>query len=162
MNSYNNYGSNYGGYSNGRYFNTPLYNVPSYQQNYNQRPVEQPQQNGIFFNNIRYVTPEDMKKYIVGLGQTDMLINMQDGIVKIVSADMTGNSFTRQFSFKEIDDKAQEAQKQPEINLDGYVKKEDLVDFIKVDALTQFSKQLDEKFDKLEKKIKINEILEEK
>ena len=160
MNNYN----NYGGYSNGRYFNTPSYNVPAFQQNYiqTQNRVEQPHQNGIFFNNIRYVNPEDMEKYIVNLGQTDMIINMQDGIVKIVSADMVGNSFSRTFSFKEIDGKNQKEEKAPEIDLTGYVKTEDLKDFIKVDALTQFSKQLDDRFDKLEKKIKINEILEEK
>lgn len=160
--NYNNYNNGYGGYSNGRYFNTPAYTLPAFQQNYAQRQIDQPQPNGIFFNNIRYVSPEDMEKYIVNLGQTDMLINMQDGIVKIVSADTTGNSFTRCFEFKEIDNKKPQEQKQSEIDMTGYVKTDDLKDFIKVDALEAFAKQLDDKFDKLEKKIKISEILEDK
>lgn len=160
MNNFN----NFGGYSNGRYFNTPTYNIPAYQQNFAQRQIieQPPQQNGIFFNNIRYVSPEDMDKYIVGLGNTDMLINMQDGIVKIKSADMAGNSFTKTFEFKEVNTQNQEKKPEQQINLENYVKKEDLTDFIKVDALTQFSKQLDEKFEKLEKKINLNNIIGEK
>jgi len=160
MNNYN----NFGGYSNGRYFSTPAYNIPAYQQNYTNRPIieQPPQQNGIFFNNIRYVNPDEMDKYIVNLGNTDMLINMQDGIVKIKSADMAGNSFTRSFEFKEISQQNKENKEELKLNLDNYVKKEDLIDFIKVDALTQFSKQLDEKFEKLEKKINLNNIIGEK
>ena len=48
------------------------------------------------------------------------------------------------------------------MDLTGYVKTDDLKDFIKVDALESFSKQINDKIDALQKKIKINEILEEK
>ena len=159
MNNYNGF-NNYGGYSNGRYFTTPSYSMPMFQN----RPIEQSQQqqNGIFFNNIRYVSPEDYDKYIVGLGQTDMIINKENGLVKIVSSDMVGNSFTRSFKFEELNSNKPKEEQKPEIDLSGYVKKDDLNDFIKIDALTQFSKQIDDKLSKIEKKIKISEIMEEK
>jgi len=155
----NNYYNGYGGYSNGRFLTTQPYQ-PYQQFMPRQEQVQQP--NGIFFNNIRYISSEDMDKYIVNLGNTDMLINMEDKLVKIKSADMAGNSFERNFKFEEIKDVSQVQNKKQGIDLDLYVKKEDLKDFIKADALTQFSAQLDEKFDKLEKKIKIHDILEDK
>lgn len=152
--------NNYSGYSNGRYFNAPAYNMPSYQQ---QNYIQQSQQpNGLFFNNIRYVSPEDYDKYIVALGQTDMIINKDKGLVKIVSADMVGNSFARTFKYEEITNSTPESTKAPEIDLSGYVKIDDLKDFIKIDALESLSKQLNDKLDHLEKKIKISEIMEDK
>lgn len=160
MNNFN----NYNGYSNGRYFNAPSYNVPVYQQNFMQQQQQQ-QPNGLFFNNIRYVNPNEMASYVVLAGNTDIIINKQDGLFQIKSADMAGNSFTRTFKFEEMnnfnDDNKTEL-KSPEIDLSSYAKTDDLKDFIKVDALEQFSKQIQDKLDKLEKKIKISEILENK
>ena len=147
--------NNYGGYSNGRYFtNTPYQQYPYIPRQMEQQPQ---QQNGIFFNNIRYISPEDMDKYIVNLGNTDMLINMQDGLVKIKSADMAGNSFERNFKFEEIKGNAQTTQpvKEPE----EYVKKDDIKDFIKTDDFNAFSDNLTSKIEALEKKIKIKEIM---
>lgn len=152
----NNYNNGYGGYSNGRYFNTPAYTIPAYQQNYAQRPIDQPQQNGLFFNNIRYVTPEDMEKYIVNLGNTDVLINKQDKIIKIKSADMAGNSFDRTFKYEELNIPSTVEQPKQDLDLSGYVKTDDLKDFIKVDALTQFSKQIDDKIEVLKKELSEN------
>ena len=102
--------NNYNGYSNGRYFNAPAYNLPAYQQNFMQQPQTQ-QPNGIFFNNIRYVNPSEMSSYIVLAGNTDMIINKEDGIVQIKSADMAGNSFTRAFKFEEITNQPQPQKK---------------------------------------------------
>ena len=158
--------NNFGGYSNGRYFANQPYAMPSYQPTY--MPQTNQDQNGIMFNHIRYVNSNEMSSYVVLPNNTDMIIDKANNIVQIKSADQVGNSFTRNFKFEEITDlqPTNKEEKQPEIDLSGYVKTEDLKDFIKVDALDSFSKQLDEKFSKiekqLEKQIKINNILGDK
>ena len=160
----NNFNNGYG-YSNGRFFNSPAY-MPNYQQGYISQPrADQVQPNGLFFNNIRYVNPSEMASYVVLAGNTDVIINKQDGVFQIKSADMAGNSFTRTFKFDELNNFSNDKQSddtKPEMDLTGYVKTDDLKDFIKVDALESFSKQINDKIDALQKKIKINEILEEK
>ena len=161
-----NYNNNfYGGYSNGRYLSAPAYSMPSYQPNYMQQ-ANQEQANGIFFNHIRYVNQNEMASYVVLPNNTDMIIDRTNGIVQIKSADQMGNSFTRNFKFEEINEqninKAQEQEKKPDIDLSGYVKTEDLKDFIKVDALESFTKQINDKLTDLEKKIRVKEIMEGK
>lgn len=160
-----NYSNIYGNYPNSRYSNLPAWAMPNLTQPYMQ-PTAQEIANGIFFNHIRYVNKNEMASYVVLPNNTDMIIDKENGVVQIKSADQMGNSFTRNFKFEEINeqptDKSQTEQKLAESELKDYVKKEDLADFIKTDALEAVSKQLNEKLTDLEKKIKVKEIMEGK
>lgn len=149
-------------YGNGRFYNN--YN-PQPQQNFNMQ-MQMNRQSDLPVQNIRFVNADEMKGYIVFPNTTEMLIDRDNKIVQLKSADQIGYSTVKTFRFEEIGEPSQKVSTSNEnlsqIDLKDYVKKEDLTDFIKVDALTQFSRDLDEKFARLEKKISLNNIIGEK
>lgn len=149
-------------YGNGRFYNN--YN-PQPQPNFNMQ-MQMNRQSDLPVQNIRFVNADEMKGYIVFPNTTEMLIDRDNKIVQLKSADQIGYSTTKTFRFEEINEPSQKVATSNEnlsqIDLKDYVKKEDLTDFIKVDALTQFSRDLDEKFARLEKKISLNNIIGEK
>ena len=149
-------------YGNGRFYNN--YN-PQPQQNYNMQ-MQMNRQSDLPVQNIRFVNADEMKGYIVFPNTTEMLIDRDNKIVQLKSADQIGYSTVKTFKFEEISEPTKKmstnSENSNQIDLKEYVKKEDLTDFIKVDALTQFSRDLDEKFAKLEKKIDLNKIIGDK
>ena len=166
--SYNNYNYPYGGYgSNNRYY--PQYNTQPIQQQMqpmfqSQNQVQQPiQQNPseVPIQEIRYLTADEIKAYIVMAGTKAALIDRENKLIHIKYADMTGQSSVKIYSYSEFEgDIASQGVKTPQIDLDSFVKKDDLNGFVKAEDLKQFSAKLDEKFTSIEKKIKISEFLE--
>lgn len=131
--------------------------MPSQQQF---RPQEMPIQG------IKFLTADEVKAYIVMPNSKEMLIDTTNSMAYIKSADPMGQSSTRMFRFEEINEEqirqAVEAQKQPQIDLSGYAEKKDLDEMVTRSDLDEFSKQLEDKIGRLEKKIKISEIMEGK
>lgn len=82
------------GYNN---FGNPYYNfAPTAYQ-----PQPQPQRPQAF-NEVLYATADEARAYIIQPNQSVMLIDTQNGVFRIKSADNLGNSSTRTYKFAEI------------------------------------------------------------
>lgn len=150
-----------------RYGYNPTYQpmYTQYQQmpmtQYMQQPIQQQMEPPI--QAVKFVNESEAKAYIVMPNTKEMLIDKDKGIAYLKSADQTGQSSTKIFKFEEVIDKdintSNLGKIQPEIDMSGYVKREDLSDFIKTDAVTSLSKDIYDRLSMLEKKVKINDIV---
>ncbi len=135
---------------------------PFYQQTYPQfqQPIQQMEPP---IQSVKFVNESEAKAYIVMPNTKEMLIDKDNGIAYLKSADQMGQSRTKIFRFEEViennENTSNLGNKQPEIDMSGYVKQEDLADFIKSDAITSLSKDIYDRLNVLEKKIKINDIM---
>lgn len=106
--------------------NYPQY-YPQYQQyqqpTYPQQPIEQK------FQDIKFLNAEQIKAYIVLPNTKEMLIDRENSMAYIVSADNMGNSTIKKYSFVDLNEPKVE-EKQPEIDLTQYVKLSDLDKFV--------------------------------
>ena len=164
--NYNNYNP-FGGYPTAnRYYPPYPQQAQQYQQpqTYAQQQPQQPiQQNfaEVPIQEIRYLTADEIKGYIVTPGSKSMLVDRENGLVHIKWCDMTGQSSVKIYSYTETTDEAVTTKQQKlDINLEELVKKEDLKPFLTTEDLKRFSAKVSEKFDSLEKKIKFNDFLE--
>lgn len=106
--------------------NYPQYypQYPQYQQpTYPQQPIEQK------FQDIKFLNAEQIKAYIVLPNTKEMLIDRENSMAYIVSADNMGNSTIKKYSFVDLNEPKIE-EKQPEIDLTQYVKLSDLDKFV--------------------------------
>lgn len=161
---YNTY-NGYNGYANPyiNNFNKNFQQQQIQQQLYQAQQSLQPQQQiqpriqDIPIQGIKFLTADEIKAYIVMPNTKEMLIDTANGVAYIKSADQMGQSSVKMFKFEETTEEAIngeiKAKEQPQIDLEPYVQKEEL------DAMI---KTLTEKIDKLEKKIRISEIMGEK
>lgn len=165
------YGNPYINSTNGNYY-SPYTRGYGYQnpqmlqgQGYQQPSVYRSQVGDTPIQGIKFLTADEIKAYIVMPNCKEMLIDKGNGIVHIKSADIMGQSSDKMYKFEEIpeNDTSSEnkAKETVEINTDNYVKKDDLSSFVKSDDLADFIKQTNEKLERLEKKIKISEIMGE-
>lgn len=122
------------------------------QQNFAEPPIQE----------IRYLNADEIRSYIVMAGCKSMLIDKENKLVHIKSADMNGQSSVKIFSYDEykgnLDNDKNNNQSQ--INLDILAKKEDLGNFVSAEEFKQFSSKLQETLSNIEKKIKITELLQ--
>ena len=156
-----NLGTNYYQPYNRGYMNyqNPLYQQPSYQQPnaYRSQVGDAPIQG------IKFLTADEIKAYIVMPNCREMLIDKANGIVHIKSADTMGQSSDKIYKFEELVEDGASAENgtdkgENEKHID-IVKKDDLEGFVKTDELAEFVKQTNDKLERLEKKIKISEIM---
>jgi hypothetical protein len=141
-----------------------MYNNPynrSYQQYYPQypQPTYQPMPQPIEqkFQDIKFLNAEQIKAYIVLPNTKEMLIDKENSMAYIVSADNMGNSTIKKYSFVDLNEPKVE-QKQPEIDLKEYVKVSDLDKFVqKTDLQTLLPidsiKSLENKLQALESRL---------
>lgn len=146
----------------------PQYN--GYTNNYMQQPMQRPQMQSqdTPINEIKFVTADEAKAYIVMPNTNAMLIDRTNKIAYIKSADNLGQSRNVMYKFEEItgEQVSQLGSKPQEIDTSLFIKKEELDSFVKKADLGSFITKediatLNEKIDKLQKQIKINEILGE-
>ena len=161
---YNTY-NGYNGYANPylNNFNKNLQQQQLQQQIYQTQQSLQPQQpiqtrvQDIPIQGIKFLTADEIKAYIVMPNTKEMLIDTAGGVAYIKSADQMGQSSVKMYKFNETTEEETNAEtkakEQPKIDLEPYVQKEELNTIIK---------NLTDKVDKLEKKIKISEIMGEK
>lgn len=95
----------YNTYGNYSYRQQPYY-MPNYQQP--QQQTEMP------FSDIRYLNAEQIKGYIPPIGSRVMLIDKDNGLAYIESADNMGNLYKQTYSFASID----KQDNQPKNNID--------------------------------------------
>lgn len=130
-------------------------------QQYMQQPIQQPIEPPI--QAVKFVNENEAKAYIVLPNTKEMLIDKDNGIAYLKSADQMGQSSTKIFRFEEVIEKdkneAGTGKIQPERDMSDFVKREDLSNFIKTDAIESLSRDIYDRLNILEKKIKINDIV---
>lgn len=160
------FNNNYMGY--GQY---PQYN-PNYMQGYQQfqqqRPMQQPiqqsqtqqplQNQEVPFSEVRYGTLDEAKAYLVMPNRAVMFINRGVGEFYIKSANSMGEPTLETYKYMTLADNVEEKQKplQEPIN---YLKKEDLKDYITFDDLNRFEEQLKKVENKVEKALRLKDII---
>lgn len=139
------------------YAQYPQMAMQQYPQQQFQQLIEPPIQS------VKFVNENEAKAYIVLPNTKEMLIDKDNGLAYLKSADQTGQSSTKIFKFEEVIEKdkneAGRGKIQPDRDMSDYVKRDDLSDFIKTDAVTSLSKDIYDRLSVLEKKIKINDIV---
>lgn len=162
--SYNTpYLNNYTNYMN-RYSYIPQYQQPILPQ---MQPIQQPmpqvQPNyEMPIQSIRFVNDAEAKAYMVLPNTKEMLIDKANSVAYIKSADQTGQSSTKRYKFEELVGEDTNTENKGQNEPTNYISKEDAKGFATNSALEEFSTKLNERLDKLEKKIKISEIMGEK
>lgn len=143
-----------------------------YQPQMAQRPQPQPTQPQAQFDtpiqDLRFVTSEEAKAFIVAPNTNALLIDRANKVAHLKSTDNLGQSSMRYFRFEEVDHEGKSLKGEPPVpTIDPamFVKKEDLENIATKDDLKAFStkedlKTLYAKVDNLQRKIKITEMLE--
>ncbi len=111
------------------------YNQPNYggfQQP--QMPMQRQQpQGGYPLRDVRFVTAEEARAFIVMPNSSALLIDMAGGTAYFKTADMYGQSVTKSYKFTEIDPSAlvsKAIEEKPTVNFDEFVKRQDISDYI--------------------------------
>ena len=137
-----NYTSPYPNYMN-RYSYMPQY----------QMPMQQPQM-GVRYDlpvqGMKFLTADEIKAYIVMPNTTEMLIDKANKVAYIKSADQMGQSTTRKYKFEEL------------IGEDENIEIKPPIDYLSKEEANETLTKLNERLDKLEKRIKVNEIMGDK
>lgn len=128
----------------------PQYQQPAYQPM--QAPMEQK------FQDIKFLNAEQIKAYIVLPNTKEMLIDKENSMAYIVSADNMGNSTIKKYSFVDLN----EEEKQTKLDMSDYVKTSDLDKFVqKADLQTLLPidsiKSLENKLQVLESQLNAKE-----
>jgi hypothetical protein len=137
------------------------YGVPNYPQrayNYQPQQMAQPQmqpqqqpqmQYEIPVQDVRFVTSEEAKAYIVMPNSRALLIDRQGGMAHLKSADNMGQSQTDYFRFERVNADGTPIKPQepaPQINLDDYIKRQDLENFgfVTIDQYNALAEKLNQ------------------
>lgn len=139
--AYNNIYGSYGAYNNpyAQPYNYNYINRPTVPM---QQPVAQPEQ---AYNDVRFLNADQIKGFVVNPGQSVLLVDKENKLAYDEKCDMSGNFFKKVYSFTELEENAPE------------VKGFDATQFVKYDDL----EKLKDEISKLQKQIKINNILNE-
>lgn len=163
------YNNNYMGY--GQY---SQYN-PNYMQGYQgfqqQRPMQQPLQQTPTqqpmqsqeppFSEVRYGTLDEAKAYIVMPNRAVMFINRGVGEFYIKSANSMGEPTLETYKYTNaLDTKIElESEEKPLEPKVSYVKKEDLKDYATIDDLNRFEQTLEDMGKKIDKALKVKDLI---
>lgn len=115
---------------------------PQYQQpNYQPMPIEQK------FQDIKFLNAEQIKAYIVLPGTKEMLIDKENNMAYIVSADNMGNSTIKKYSFVDLNEPDQQLKMDMSeyvrtSDLDKFVQKADLQTLLPMDSIKSLENKL--------------------
>lgn len=126
------------------------------QQPRQQMPMEQPQSQDVPFSEVRYGTLDEAKGYIVAPNRSVMFIDQDKFQFYIKRADGMGKPYLETYKYSSIDKSLNQTETKPTVQ-DFGVKPEQLKEF-----LTR--KDLDDlysKIEQLQKKINLNNLIEE-
>ena len=88
-----------------------------------------PQTMDIPVQDIRFVTSEEAKAFIVMPNTRVLLIDRQGGVAHLKTADNMGQSATQMFRFEPITQDGAAQPPQPQIDLGAYVRREEILQF---------------------------------
>lgn len=147
------------------YWNKPYYGPTGYNQ-LSQVPQVQPDSFDIPIQGFKFLTAKEIDGRIVLPGMTEVLVDRENKIIHIKSADQIGQSSDRKYHYEELIDKKENEASEPtleaKINTDDFAKKEDLQGFTKSADFDELSKTLTSKIEALEKKLKVKDIMGDK
>ena len=147
------------------YWNKPYYGPVGY-NTLSQHQQVQPDSFDIPIQGFKFLTAKEIEGRIVLPSNTEILVDRENKIIHINSADQIGQSSDRKYKYEELIDKKENEASEPaleaKINTDDFAKKEDLQDFIKNDDFKSFSDTLTSKIEALEKKLKVKDIMGDK
>lgn len=109
--------------------------TPYYQQQYNQPQPQQAQQSQVSvpIKDIRFVTSEEAKAFIVMPNSNALLIDTANGMAFLKSADGIGQSVTKTYKFSEVGTNGQPIKSETikqEMDYEQFVKRSDIADYI--------------------------------
>ena len=154
------------GYQNYGY--QPSYSTPNYMQRgymlQAQQPLQtqsmpqqpQPQmQYEIPLQDVRFVTSEEAKAFIVMPNTRALLIDRQGGVAHLKSADSMGQSQTQYFRFEPINADGSPIKPQeptPQVNFDEFVKKDQIKDlgFVTISQYNELAQKMEHILKRLE------------
>lgn len=152
-----NYNSPYGyGYG----VNNQNYNIPN-QYYGNMMPA-----NDMGIQGVRFATRDEAKAYRLEPNQRVMLMDKDNSIFYIKSADALGQSTLETYEFKKVNPEAivNNQNSEPKFDMENLVKKDDLNNLVTLDKLGEELKviriDLSQKIDDLKKSINIKKYLE--
>lgn len=145
-NAYQNYP--YTNYAAPNYFNQPQFQAQQPQQVMRQVQPQQAQYE-MPIQDIRFVTSEEAKAYIVMPNTKVLLIDRQNGMAHLKTADNMGQSVTQCFKFNAVNADGtpiKEQSPQPQINLDEFIKKSDIsaLGFVTVEQYNSLAQKLEQ------------------
>ena len=147
MNGYNHYNQYpYSGYGY-QPFNNRQFMQPQQQMIQQQQPVQaQPMQYETPIQDIRFVTSEEAKAFIVMPNTKALLIDKNGGVAHLKTADNMGQSVTQYFKFEQVNAdgtplKPQEPTAQ--FDLAQFAKKEELNGFVTIEQYKELASKLD-------------------
>lgn len=152
-----NYGNPYSNYPYGGY-GMPNYGQRQYmqpQQQMVQQQQMQPQPQMPFdmpIQDVRFVTSEEAKAFIVMPNSRALLIDKNGAIAHLKTADNIGQSVTQSFKFEEVNaDGSPIKVKEPEPQMDysQFAKKEELTSFVTVEKYNQLFERFNEMAEQL-------------
>lgn len=136
--------------------------VPNYGAQQPYMPIQQPQPQqsaDTQVQGVKFLTSDEARAYVVAPFQSVMIVDRDNSVFYIKSADAMGKSYMETYKYEKYDANAGSAPSTP-IDASMFVTKQDFanIDFVTRSDLDKFEARLDE----LQKKIRINEILSEK
>ena len=162
------YGNNYMGFNQyGQYNPNYIQGYQQFQQPQQQRPLQQPiqqttqqpmQSQEVPFSEVRYGTLDEAKAFIVAPNRAVMFINRGVSEFYIKSANGMGEPTLETYKYTSaIGEQPKESDEQSK-NV-HYVKREELKDYITFDDLNRIEKQLDDMSRKVDKALKVKDIM---
>lgn len=164
MNNYFNGYNNYPQYPQG--YQTTMQRQGQMFNNQMPQPMPMPMQNQqtqnqfeIPLREVKFVTSEEAKAYIVFPNTASLLIDKQQGLAYLKSADNMGQSFMEAFSFKKYEQgqetALQDTKKEEPIDLSSFIKKTDLdtEELVRKGDLDKIMEKSNTKYEELNKKV---------
>lgn len=174
--NYNSYGNGYYPYMYGQYGYQQYPQYQGTQSRQSAQQSQQPQQFDLPILDIKFVTSEEAKSYIVFPNTNVLLIDRQNKIAYLKSADNLGQSSMREFRYEEevSQNINKEQLNQTPIDTNIFVKKEELGELLTKDDLNGIVRKDDLKnfttkeeyqnlltqIENLQRQLKINDMLE--
>ena len=147
------------------YWNKPYYGPVGY-NTLSQPQQVQPDSFDIPIQGFKFLTAKEIEGRIVLPSNTEILVDRENKIIHIKSADQIGQSSDRKYKYEELIDKQEnestKANIEAQIKTEDFAKKEDLQQFIKTSDFEELSKTLSSKIETLEKKLKVKDIMGDK
>lgn len=117
---------------------------PQQQMAQPQQQVQQPMQYETPIQDIRFVTSEEAKAFIVMPNSKALLIDKNGGVAHLKTADNMGQSVTQYFKFEQVNADGSPIKPQeptPQVDFGQFAKKEELNGFVTIEQYKQLAEQ---------------------
>ena len=166
MNYFQNRGFNYGYPNYGYIPQQPSYNPGVYNQTPQQmqpgiNPSSIPSPNELPIQGVQFVTEDEAKGYIMLPNTKVLLMDKNNSIFYIKSADSLGKSSIEAFEFKKLEEKPKEQPTNDQLDLNDFVKKNDLKNFVTNDTIKQLEEKMGARFEEIKKSINVKKLVED-